>query len=326
MKYYSQYQPLAIANTSLNGYYLQEKIEYRFAFNGKEKDNETYGDGNEYDYDARIYNPRLGRWFSVDPLYKGHSYVSPFKSLCNNPIVFIDPDGRVEYETVTIKSEKTGKSITIKKVVSQDVMTDGKYQSYYDAEEGKFQPINKYYDFETILSRTITADGRIVETKSKRIMYENKERLSEKYEDLDEKAKPGERKSTGSLLEGNGGVQNGGFFITSNDPLAHASTTKYFSKSEAMKIKLGDVMNMVKLGGINDMNNLFERTKAVDGAVEYYNAGLEATQRVLENLNSANQCKACGYIKYRGREFSPSDTGGQNIKKVNKVSREKYHD
>ena len=156
-------------------------------------------------------------------------------------------------------------------------------------------------------------------------MYENKEKISEKYEDIHEKAKPGEKKSTESFFEGNGGIQNGGFFITSNDPLAHASTTKFFSKSEAREIKLGEVMNMVKLGGINEMTNLFERTKAIDGAVEYYNAGLEAAERILENLNTATQCNTCGYINYKGREFSTLDTGGLNIKKVNKVSYEKYH-
>ncbi|MDX2172812.1 MAG: hypothetical protein SFY56_06810, partial [Bacteroidota bacterium] len=33
---------------------------YRYGFNGKEKDNEMKGDGNSYDFDARIYDPRLG--------------------------------------------------------------------------------------------------------------------------------------------------------------------------------------------------------------------------------------------------------------------------
>jgi RHS repeat-associated protein len=38
-----------------------------FGFNGKEKDDEVVGAGNSYDFDARMYNPRLGRWMSVDP-------------------------------------------------------------------------------------------------------------------------------------------------------------------------------------------------------------------------------------------------------------------
>jgi RHS repeat-associated protein len=41
---------------------------YRYGFNGKEKDEETYCDGNAYDFAARIYDERFGRWMSVDPL------------------------------------------------------------------------------------------------------------------------------------------------------------------------------------------------------------------------------------------------------------------
>lgn len=45
---------------------------YKYGFNGKEKDDETYGGGNEYDYGKRIYDPRLGRFLSVDGL--SHKY------------------------------------------------------------------------------------------------------------------------------------------------------------------------------------------------------------------------------------------------------------
>jgi len=38
---------------------------YRFSFNSKEKDDETYGGGYAYDFGARIYDSRLGRWFSI---------------------------------------------------------------------------------------------------------------------------------------------------------------------------------------------------------------------------------------------------------------------
>ncbi len=41
---------------------------YRYGFNGKEKDNEAKGEGNQYDYGFRVYDPRLGRFLSEDPL------------------------------------------------------------------------------------------------------------------------------------------------------------------------------------------------------------------------------------------------------------------
>jgi RHS repeat-associated protein len=51
---------------------------YRFGFNSKEKDNETYGTGNEYDYGFRIYNPRIGKFLSVDPLFKSYPWNSTY--------------------------------------------------------------------------------------------------------------------------------------------------------------------------------------------------------------------------------------------------------
>ena len=35
-------------------------VDYRFAFNGKEQDNEVKGDGNSLDFGARIHDSRLG--------------------------------------------------------------------------------------------------------------------------------------------------------------------------------------------------------------------------------------------------------------------------
>jgi RHS repeat-associated protein len=67
---------------------------YRYGFNGMEKDNETYGEGNAYDFGARIYDSRLGRWLSLDPLMVKYPELSPYHSFGNSPLVFIDPSGK----------------------------------------------------------------------------------------------------------------------------------------------------------------------------------------------------------------------------------------
>jgi RHS repeat-associated protein len=69
------------------------KRAYRYAFNGKEKDDETYGEGNEYDFGARIHSSRLGQFLSIDPLTKKYPYWSPYLFAGNNPIRFIDVNG-----------------------------------------------------------------------------------------------------------------------------------------------------------------------------------------------------------------------------------------
>lgn len=64
---------------------------YRYGFNGKEGDDDFNGIGNAYDFGARIYDPRLGRWNAIDPINQFHS---PYLSMANNPIFSVDVDGR----------------------------------------------------------------------------------------------------------------------------------------------------------------------------------------------------------------------------------------
>lgn len=68
--------------------------EYRYGFNGMEKDDEVKGAGNSLDFGARIYDSRLGRWSSVDPLQFKFPGLSPYNFVANSPLQYIDPDGR----------------------------------------------------------------------------------------------------------------------------------------------------------------------------------------------------------------------------------------
>ncbi len=66
---------------------------YRYGFNGKENDNDVKGEGNQQDYGMRIYDPRLGRFLSVDPLAKSYPWLSTYSYAENNPVNYIDLDG-----------------------------------------------------------------------------------------------------------------------------------------------------------------------------------------------------------------------------------------
>jgi RHS repeat-associated protein len=66
---------------------------YRYGFNGKENDNEVKGEGNQQDYGMRIYDPRLGKFLSVDPLTKAYPWYTPYQFAGNMPIWAVDLDG-----------------------------------------------------------------------------------------------------------------------------------------------------------------------------------------------------------------------------------------
>ena len=106
-----------------------------YKYNGKELDRMHGLDW--YDYGARHYDAALCRWMCMDPLAEKYYDVSPYAYCHNNPIKFLDKDGRdpgdyfktaddaaidfsllyndnsiaksKEYGTVIIKVEKNGK-------------------------------------------------------------------------------------------------------------------------------------------------------------------------------------------------------------------------
>jgi hypothetical protein len=70
---------------------------YRYGFNEKENDNEVKGEGNQQDYGMRIYDPRLGKFLSVDPITSDYPFYTPYQFAGNKPIVAADLDGLEEH-------------------------------------------------------------------------------------------------------------------------------------------------------------------------------------------------------------------------------------
>ncbi|MBZ0194931.1 MAG: hypothetical protein K8G78_07535, partial [Deltaproteobacteria bacterium] len=78
---------------------------HRYGFNGKENDNEVKGEGVQQDYGFRIYDARLARFLSVDPLTKNYPSWSPYPFAMNRVIDGVDLDG-LEFYAVNSASQQ----------------------------------------------------------------------------------------------------------------------------------------------------------------------------------------------------------------------------
>ncbi len=67
---------------------------YTYGFNGMERDEEVKGAGNSYDFGARMHDPRVGRFLSLDPSMKKYPAQSPYNFVFNSPLMFKDADGK----------------------------------------------------------------------------------------------------------------------------------------------------------------------------------------------------------------------------------------
>jgi RHS repeat-associated protein len=104
---YNDYYPFGMlvpnrhANTS----------DYRYGFQGQERDDELKGEGNSLNYEFRMHDPRVGRFFAIDPLFKSYPEISPYAFSENRPIDSGELEGLERYYAADgSKAGNVGKS------------------------------------------------------------------------------------------------------------------------------------------------------------------------------------------------------------------------
>ena len=84
----------------------------RYKYNGKELDR-MHG-LNLYDYGARQYDPLLCRFISFDPQAEDYYHVSPYAYCLNNPVKYVDPDGKGVWSKAFKFAYKVSKAVSKK--------------------------------------------------------------------------------------------------------------------------------------------------------------------------------------------------------------------
>ena len=110
---------------TFNGYQKESTTIDRYQFSGKENQDEL---GLEWlDYGARMYNKEIGRWMATDPLADSSISMTPFHFVANNPLIYVDPDGRDWFvnknngATIFIKGEKEFSYAHLEKILGKEL-------------------------------------------------------------------------------------------------------------------------------------------------------------------------------------------------------------
>jgi RHS repeat-associated protein len=87
---YSDYYPFGMLVPNRHG----SSDSYRYGFQGQEKDDELKGEGNSLNYTFRMHDPRVGRFFAIDPLFRKYPYYSSYAFSGNRVIDATEIEGQ----------------------------------------------------------------------------------------------------------------------------------------------------------------------------------------------------------------------------------------
>ena len=133
---------------------------YRYGFQGQELDNEIKGEGNSINYKFRMHDPRVGRFFAVDPLASKYPWNSPYAFSENTVLQFIELEG-LETPTEAANSSTT---ILKKKPVRLNFVDTKRLarQAAYNAVKGQGTRYVEKRATETFFSRLVLRTTKVL--------------------------------------------------------------------------------------------------------------------------------------------------------------------
>lgn len=117
---------------------------YRYGFQGQEHDDEVKGEGNSVNYKFRMHDPRIGRFFAVDPLSRSYPWYSPYSFSGNKVIAWGELEGLEEYyradgsyigKVGSSNEMRVVKSSAVEKNIEWAIMREQRGKTYTQAKQ-----------------------------------------------------------------------------------------------------------------------------------------------------------------------------------------------
>jgi RHS repeat-associated protein len=304
--------------------------EYRFGFNGKEKDDEVTGvTGATYDYGFRIYDSRIARFLSVDPLAMSFPFYTPYQFSANMPIAAVDLDG---LEAV-IKINSAWYQNEIDKTVNDgDVQRAIYLASKSIGDPAKNEYAKKAYgsDYAGTFNYSEQNPEGLTVYNSNGDMIFNLKQMSPQKQQQGKVAEESSGSWYDPILEFLGMLDA---TSGSGEKIAHEGGGIMFTSSTGQGLETRVAVDKSKVDGpinLDDLLGVFGATKAASGGpaknvIEGVAKIIDAAnigKNINDKLDNSNlfKCKACAAA---GRDSIYKNEGGKNVPAKGSTTNEK---
>jgi len=253
-----------------------------------------------YDFGARMYDARLGRWLSLDPLQAKYPQLSPYSFCNNNPVIYKDFDGR-DYILVIDHKAKTITIVANYYVVEGDVKSRQAAIAATDVwndASGKFSYVVGSGSNE--VKYKVNFQLNVIETKDP-VDAANKDAKGNSFQVNDVELKKEEDKQ-GNKLDGN--TQKGKHILLKSNP-----TTDNSEEHE-----IGHTLGLPHFETLGFM---------VEGGLPFLlddNIQLQYVQKILKNQKIGLATKVNGLNDVKKEVFSSKPANG-SVEETNTVNK-----
>ncbi len=126
---YNNFYPFGMLQPNRNF----DSQEYRYGFQGQEKDSELKGEGNSVNYKYRMLDSRIGRFFAVDPLTAKYPHYSPYSFSGNKVIHAVELEGLEESRINQAIDWNTAIKLSDENATKEEIMDNYEYIHNYDS-------------------------------------------------------------------------------------------------------------------------------------------------------------------------------------------------